>query len=296
MESKILSLDSDAAFEALSKIKVIYTDLDGTLFAPGGRLLVDYSGKPSFATAEAIVKLQQIGIRIVIITGRSRNQGNEIIKILNADCFIGEMGTTKQKDQNRPHEIVYDTGDYEWDSERFATPHDAIEASGAIDALLERYPGKIEPNLPWSLGRDVTVSLRGCIDMEDARTFLKERGFALDILDNGAMTNVKHTLVDCETVNGFHIVPANTSKALGVMRDMAQHGYSPDEVVSIGDGYSDVMMGDYTGSFVLMSNGADRPRNVECAEQLSCNVFKTTRRCCDGWVEFANAILSARQA
>ncbi|MBR2521909.1 MAG: HAD family phosphatase [Coriobacteriales bacterium] len=296
MESKILNLDSEVAKEALSKIEVIYTDLDGTLFAPGGRLLVDYSGKPSFATAKAIVKLQEVGIKIVIITGRSRNQGNEIMKILNADCFIGEMGTTKQENQNRPHEIVYDTGDYEWDSARYATPHDAIEASGAIEALLERYPGKIEPNLPWSLGRDVTVSLRGCIDMDDARAFLKERGFALDILDNGAMTNVKHNLVDCETVNGFHIVPANTSKALGISRDMTQHGYSPNEVVAIGDGFSDVMMGDFTGSFVLMANGADRQRNIDRAELLPCNVFKTSGRCCDGWVEFANAILDAKNA
>ena len=54
-----LLADIPAALDALSRVEVLYTDLDGTLLGPGGSLLVDGDGAPSAATAEAIVAAQR---------------------------------------------------------------------------------------------------------------------------------------------------------------------------------------------------------------------------------------------
>ena len=94
--SFMIPIGSDEARHTLAGITTIYTDLDGTLLAPGGKLTTNFAGEPSTAIVEALVAVKRAGIRLVVVTGRSRIQGNEFIRMLDADAFIGEMGTTLQ--------------------------------------------------------------------------------------------------------------------------------------------------------------------------------------------------------
>ena len=290
-------IDSDAAREALAGVTTIYTDLDGTLLAPGGKLTTNFAGEPSTEIVEALVAVKRAGIRLVVVTGRSRIQGNEFIRMLDADAFIGEMGTTKQLRDTDPLNIEYDTGTFEYDHERYATPHEAIEATGAVEALIARFPGRVERNFPRGLYRDVTHAMRGYVDVDEVNEFFRSEGFELAFEDNGMFFTTKGLELDpdlCPEVHGYHIVPANTSKALAVKRDMERHGLRRRDTVSIGDGYGDVEMGNYTGSFVMMRNGLRNERNIRGAAELPCPVLLTESKCCDGWVEFARALLASR--
>ncbi len=295
MRSQLPGLDSDEALEVLSHIETIYTDLDGTLLAPGGKLLCDYDGRPSFAVAEALVRLRNAGMRIVVVTGRSRLQGNEFIRILDVDEFIGEMGTTIEQRNSYGIGISYDTGSFEWDRERYTTPHEAIAASGAIEALLERYAGALEYNHPRCLNRDVTHAMRGNVDVEDVRRFLMEGGWELSLEDNGMLFRVRNTtLKDLGEIHGYHVVPANTSKAIAIRKDMEREGIDPSTAVAIGDSTGDIEMGHSAGALVVMANCIEGPNNIEKIAEISSPTFKTRRRCCDGWVEFAQTLMRAK--
>lgn len=291
------TLDTTEALETLSDIRVVYTDLDGTLLAPGGRLLCDYYGNPSTAVCEALVALKRVGVQIVVVTGRSRLQGNEFIRILDADEFIGEMGTTIQQRGASELDVNYDTGTFEWDRDSYRTPYEAIAKSGAIEALLERYAGELEYNYPRCLNRDVTHAMRGNIDVDEAGRFLIDNGWNLSFEDNGMLFRVRDTtLRDTSEVHGYHVVPAQTSKAIAVRKDMERRGIEPKECVAVGDGAGDIDMGHYTGSLVVMANGLPSPRSERKLAQVESPSFITRGLCCDGWVEMANVILEAKGA
>ena len=290
----IPALDSQEAMDTLKDVTTIYTDLDGTLLAPLGKLLTDFDGNPSWECAKAIVQLRQAGVEIVIVTGRSRLQGNELIRIFDALAFIGEMGCVKQERGASMLDVQYDTGSFEFDAEKYATPYDAIEGSGAPQALYEHFAGKLEPNHPRCLNRDVTHAVRGYVDVDEVIEFLQSNGWQLSFEDNGMLFSTSSTLPDCPEVHGYHIVPANTSKGIAVSKDMQQRGLTKQQAVAIGDGFGDIEMGEFTGSFVMMLNGLRQQRNRNGLTNLQCNKFVTSSFCCDGWVEFANAILRAR--
>ncbi|MGI6221285.1 MAG: HAD family hydrolase [Coriobacteriales bacterium] len=289
--SFLKAIDTAEAREALSGVTTIYTDLDGTLFSPGGKLLAAPDGTPSFATAEAIVALRNAGFQIVIVTGRNRFQCNEFVRLLDVDAAIGEMGCTYQARGAGELDYEYDTGTFEWDPERFRTPYEAIAASGAVDALLEEFAGRIEYNYPRCLNRDVTHAMRGLVDVEAVRSFFAREGYELSFEDNGALYALSPTLPECDVIHGYHIVPANTSKALAVRKDMARRGVDPAQAVAIGDGVGDVEVGRYTGAFVMMCNGLRDERSIRELESLSCNRIVTNSRSSEGWLEFANVLL-----
>ncbi|MCL2491871.1 MAG: HAD hydrolase family protein, partial [Coriobacteriia bacterium] len=84
--------DREDLIELVRGVKVVYTDLDGTMLGRGGTLLVDGTGNPSTRTAEAVVALTKAGIPIVPVTGRSDFQLVEIVRMCGLDDFIGESG------------------------------------------------------------------------------------------------------------------------------------------------------------------------------------------------------------
>lgn len=282
--------------KAFSDVTTLYTDLDGTLLAPGGKLLTDSKGSPSARVCEAEAALRRAGVQIVVITGRSRIQCNEFIRLLDAEAIVGEMGCTKQERGTSNLDITYDTGEFEWDREKYETPWYAIKASGAVEALFERYKGRLEYNVPRCLNRDVTHAMRGYIDPDEAAAFLKSQGYNLVFVDNGMIFTPTDTkLVDCPEIRGYHLMPEGASKAKAVRDDMAQRGLSASDCVSVGDGYEDIAMGECTGSFVMMRNGLRHKRNEVYVESLENErKFVTSEICCDGWVELANAILRAK--
>ncbi|MDR1185378.1 MAG: Cof-type HAD-IIB family hydrolase [Coriobacteriales bacterium] len=298
----------------LEHVTHIYTDLDGTLFAPGGKLLANHAGEPSTATASALVALKCAGIEVIIVTGRNGLQGYELLRMLDLRTFIGEVGCLIMEGFGIHAHTTYELGDWEHitlvdglapgELPEGLTPYRLILSDGATDRLLAAFPGKLEPHFPYPNERQVTHAFRGFVDAEQAERLLANERLPLDLIDNGEIHPQAHTLVDCPEIHIYHLVPRKTSKAIAVAKDCARRNLRAEQTLAIGDALGDVEMGQYTGSLVIMGNAlrsetvrqglAKRTADAETAGHQSVTLY-TEGHTADGWVEFAQALLEAKQ-
>jgi hydroxymethylpyrimidine pyrophosphatase-like HAD family hydrolase len=269
------------------------------MLAPGGRILTQNDGTPSTDVADALVRLKLAGIEIILVTGRNRTQGTEILRLLNLDDFIGELGCVVQHGFGPTATVEYNLGDWtdaQYDQSLGITPYELIAQSGVIEKLSAEFKGRLERHNPYGDSREVTQMLRGCIDTQEAASILANTGLPLQLYDNGIIHPKVHNLCDCQEIHIYHLMPPGTGKDVAVAADMAKRGLSREQTVSIGDAIGDVIMGENTGSFVLTRNSSKS--HLEAAAVLDnpsiSSGFQTTGATADGWVEFANALLAAK--
>ena len=60
--------------------------------------------------------------------------------------------------------------------------------------LMTAFPGRIERHVPWDSDRVVTFILRGGVEIEEAQAVLDEIDLPVQIVDNGVIHPVNHTL------------------------------------------------------------------------------------------------------
>jgi HAD superfamily hydrolase (TIGR01484 family) len=277
---------------ALAGATILFTDIDGTMVAPGGILLADASGRPSVRTAAAVVELNRAELPVVITTGRNRMQCAEIARLLGWQVFIAELGCVVQFD--RYEEPLYLTGDWPDDALlENETPWEAIVRVGALDALAEAFPGRIEDHDPWHVDRIATHVLRGHVDVAAAQAALDALPLPIDIIDNGIVRPPRHTLVGVEEVHAYHLVPRGTSKTRAISLVLERLGLDREQALSIGDSATDVEMADATALLVLVANALD-DASVLAAARGPPNVAVPERSRGEGWAELAEAWLAAR--
>jgi len=284
--------DTPAALEALTRVEVLYTDLDGTLLGRGGSLLVGGEGQPSLATARAVMRLNIAALPVVITTGRNRIQTAELARVLGWRGFIAELGCVIVPD--RGADPLYFTGDWpEGSLEPGDTPFAVIERAGALPALMRAFPGRIEPHAPYHLDREATHVLRGCLDVADARNVLRPLSVPVDIIDNGIIHPLSTGLVDLPEMHAYHLIPTGVTKSGAVAHDIARRGLQANQAAAIGDSAADVAMADVTALAVMVANAGDDER-VSAEAAARPNVFATALKRGDGWAEFAEAWLAQR--
>ncbi len=285
-------LDDPFVLERLASASIVFTDVDGTLVAPGGVLLADASGRPSVRTAEAIVELNKAGLTAVITTGRNMAQCLEITRLVGWSSFIAELGCVVKLD--RWSEPIHLTGG--WPEDALLpeeTPWQAIVRVGALDALTRAFPGRIEEHTPWHADRIATHVLRGDVDRAAAQALLDELPLPVDLIDNGIIHPPHHTLVGVEEVHAYHLVPRGTSKTEAIARVLEHRGLAREQAVAIGDSATDVEMADACSLLILVANALDDERVIAAARTRD-NVAVTRSQRGEGWAEFAHAWLAAR--
>ena len=301
------NLNSSAAQAALEHITHIYTDLDGTLLAPGGKLLTNHNGKPSLSLANALVQLKRLGMEIVIVTGRDAASCTEIMRLTNLNQFIAEMGCIVQYGYGANVQKSYRLGawsgaqlDQDFDHETTLTPYEMIANSDTLSKLLSHFKGKLEIHTLKGGHREVTFLMRGSVDTTpggEVEQVLSECEIPLQLLDNGVIHPQNHGLLEVDAVHVYHLMPRGTGKGEAVAADMAEKGLTPKQTLSIGDAEGDISMGVHTGSFVLV-NDHKKPGPNKYAEATVANpeaLFTTSLPTADGWVEFAHALLAAKE-
>jgi 3-deoxy-D-manno-octulosonate 8-phosphate phosphatase KdsC-like HAD superfamily phosphatase len=291
MSTPLLS-ESPAALATLAAVEVTYTDLDGTLLGLGGSLLIDADGGPSTITAQAVTRVNAAGLVAVITTGRNRIQCAEIARLLGWRAFIAELGCVIVPD--RGADPIFNIGD--WPEGTLApaeTPAQRIARAGATSALMQAFPGLLEPHAPYHLNREGTVLLRGLVDLEKARSVLAQLDVPVALVDNGIVHPVATGLAEPPEIHAYHLMPPGVSKTTAIRDDLARRGLTRARAAAIGDAVTDVEMADACALGVVVANALEDAEVREAANTRD-NVYTTTGRRGEGWAEYADAWIGAR--
>jgi phosphoglycolate phosphatase-like HAD superfamily hydrolase len=238
-------------------VRIVYSDLDGTMVGPGGCFFRAESGAVDLEPARALADLLAAGIPLVLVSGRSRAQLIEACGIFGADGYIAELGALLSR-RSREGEGAAELLRGAMPAELDAVPADLVAA------LLAHFNGRLEFHSPWHLGHEVDVMLRGQVDVTEVQQWLAGQGFDwLRLRDNGVLPSTSESLrqsgLQIDALHVYHLVPDGIGKGHAVARDLQRRGIDPADALAIGDSASDLEMAPYVGAFSLVENGARAP-------------------------------------
>ncbi len=209
-----------------------YIDLDGTLLGFGGSILRAGDDTRSDAGIRALEALDAAHIPYVFVSGRSKARLDVIARLLGAHSVLAELGALDAGFPTAPGQTV----------------HQAIAATGIVDALLAREPRlEIHPGAAW--GRIGSHCVRGVASTDTADWVATYSDGTLRFADNGH--------IGPGDTHIYHVLPTPATKALSVARHVTEHGFDPAQCLAIGDSAEDFEMRTCVGAFALVHNGAD---------------------------------------
>lgn len=234
-------------------IRVVYSDLDGTMLGPGGCFFRSPVGDVTLEPATALVELHRAGIALVLVSGRSHESVREAGDIFGADGFIGEIGGIVGHEGGHRIDVMRGTMPAQFEG----TPVQAMRAGGVLELLQRRWPGRLQLHDPWHADHQVDLLLRGDVPVAEADQVLAEHGFGwLRLHDNGVMTpDRRFAGLDVDPIHFYHLLPEGISKAIAVEADLRRRGLSAANAIAIGDSLSDMQMAPYVGRMFLVANG-----------------------------------------
>jgi hydroxymethylpyrimidine pyrophosphatase-like HAD family hydrolase len=268
-------------------LRVLYTDLDGTLLGPGGSLFASAGGAVTARAATALVRLHEANVQLVLVSGRTQAQTREVARVVGAQSYIAETGAliVDRGEMRGPETVARNFGSFTGQG----SPFDEMARSGAGAFLMERNPGSLEPHTPWSSEpREATMLFRGLLDLEASRAALSGAKYDwLDIVDNGVIPRAFPGL-DVPEVRAYHLVPNGVSKASGVRAHLAASSAAATDAAAVGDSLGDLELAGEVGKMFVVANGRAGVGNA--ADQLN-NVSFTDSPNGDGFAEAVEILL-----
>jgi hydroxymethylpyrimidine pyrophosphatase-like HAD family hydrolase len=159
--------------------------------------------------------------------------------------------------------------------------------------LFEHFKGRLEWHAPWHTGRELSLLMRGRVDVAEANELIKREGHDdLRFLDNGAIHRKMETVDG--TVHAYHLVPGGASKAKGVAFHLRARGYAPEDCIAIGDSIEDLESAEAVGRFFCVANGPERDEALREALARFGNVTVTEGAMGDGFYEAVISTLATR--
>lgn len=275
--------------ESLNEVRVVYTDLDGTMMGPMGNFVLNIRREYTLRPASVLVETLKRGVDVVPVSGRSGRQLRETARVLGMRNYISELGV----------EMVYDLGEKVVMNagalgEGCADIWEAIASSGAADFILSRYAKRIEYHTPWSDFRDCTPLFRGLVDVEEVNRILDEGFPGLVLVDNGVLPRVSPTL-EVHELRAYHLMPKGVSKEMAAAEDMRLRGFERSQAIAIGDSEADLALAGEVGAFFLVRNGLySNPHLIPLVSGLD-NVIVTGGFLNEGWAEAVELAVLGRR-
>ena len=233
-------------------LRCLYTDLDGTLLGRFGNLFGDAEGNFSRSQALMLEACHRAGVEVVIMSGRREETVRSDSRLIGQSSYIYEAGCAMVIDGEK----TYLSG--EWLPGEEGTPAERIVASGIPDLLFERFRPLLEWHTPWHDGRELSLLMRGKVDVEEANELIVAQGEAgaeLRFLDNGA---IGRPMEGVEVTHAYHLVPGGASKGNAVGAHMRARGYAREETIAAGDSLEDLGAAEFVGRFFCVANGPER--------------------------------------
>ncbi len=266
------------------RVKVLYTDVDGTLVGPLGNLLWDSQRTPTLAAAEALVRAAREGLEVVALTGRSQGGMFEFSRVLGLESWICELGAVRVYERGAT--VIHQHGDYPGEGAPGA------EIQRAVELLVAAYPGRLEEHSPWNANREASRLLRGEVPTEEAERHLAEARFDwLTLVDNGVIPRRFEALAALQRVRAYHLLPRGVSKVTGIVADRAYRGLDRAECAMIGDAAADVDCRGEVGRCFLTRNGLDKDPSLAWVLEPESGVEVTKAGHGDGFAEVVHRLL-----
>lgn len=265
--------------ESLEEVRVVYTDLDGTMMGPMGCFFCNLRGEYTLRPAEVLVETLRRGVDVVPVSGRSGKQMLETTRLLGLRNYIGELGI--ERVYNFGEKVVIDTGAIGVRGDELL---DHIMGTGVVDWLLSAYARRIELHTPWSDLRDCTPLFRGFIDLEEMNGLLDLDYPDLVMVDNGVLPSMSLTL-DVPELHAYHLVPKGVSKEKAVADDMRMRGFMRSQAIAVGDSDADLRFAEVVGAFFLVRNGFFLNPHLTSLIPSYHNVVVTEGFLNEGWAE-----------
>lgn len=261
-------------------VRVIYTDIDGTLLGPGGCLFLTPDKEYTLQTAEAIILTHKCNLDVVMVSGRNKNQLLGDARILGFKNYIAELGC--EIVYNLSEKVILNVGNFQITE---GSVFNTIANSKAPEFLLKTFSNRLEYHTPWSVGQECTHLFRGYIDVTKANELLREKSFTdLKIVDNGVI-NQRGSLKEIPEVHAYHLLPRWSDKASGVQKDREIRKLPKNAVIAIGDAPSDVALSSQVGAVFIVKNALGKYSDIGRQILSQENVFLTHDEMRIGWAE-----------
>jgi hypothetical protein len=269
-------------------VSAVYTDLDGTLLGKFGALFADAEGHFSMRPARALEACHRAGVEVVIMSGRRESTVASDARLLGQRSYIYEAGCGVVIDGER----TYLTGD--WVPDEAGTPAEKLVEAGIPDLLFENFDGRLEWHFPWHTGRELSLLMRGKVDVDEANEVIASAGHQdLRFLDNGAIGRRMEGVEG--HIHAYHLVPGGASKAKAVAFHIRARGYAPEDCIAVGDSIEDLEAANAVGRFFVVANGPERDAALRQALAAFPNATVTEGAMGDGFYEAVVSTLAERR-
>ncbi len=269
-------------------LRCVYTDLDGTLLGPRGSVFRDPEGNFTLRQARALEACHRAGVEVVLMSGRRESTVASDARLLGQTSYIYEAGCGVMIDGER----TLLTGS--WQVKDGRNPAEQLIDAGIADLLFERYAGRLEWHHPWHTGRELSLLMRGKVDVAEVNELLRAEGHDdLRFLDNGAIGRRMEGIEG--PTHAYHLVPGGASKAKAVGFHLRARGYEPEACIGVGDSIEDLEAAAAVGRFFVVANGPRRDEALREALARFPNASVTEGAMGEGFYEAVVSTLAERR-
>ncbi len=273
--------------ENLKDLKVIYTDLDGTLLNGSGCLIKDYNNDYYFDALKLLIRLESKGLDVVLISGRNRFQLKSSAQVMGLKNYIAELGA----------ELVYNLGEkvyttFDDSGAVYKTGDGGSDLIKIIKLLKRSFPGKIESRIEWSRYRNYNALFFGEIDLDKANSLLARNGYGgLVLVNNGFSSSLVKVDLNVEKLNIYILIPAGVDKSRGIKLDKKIRKFGADNCIALGDSIEDLKMAGEVKYCFLMRNALDGKEDISGELNKYDNVYVADGIMNRGWAEVVGFLL-----
>jgi Cof subfamily protein (haloacid dehalogenase superfamily) len=262
----------------MSNIRLLALDLDGTL--------IDSQGNISEENRRAIIAAEETGVLVTIATGRRFRDARPVaIEVgLNAAVLTHNGALTKNAEtlETFESELILTETSIEIISLGKAYGGDAlvsVDPHGKGTLIYETLHGDNIPlrrYVEWARilhGDDAENAVLQVDDLEGAAidnevihisfsgTCRSMKLLASELEKGlGNSVNLLATIYPHLDFTLLDILPPGSSKAAGLEKLAGRHGFTRDQVMSVGDNFNDLEMLEYAGTAVVMGNADESLR------------------------------------
>jgi len=147
--------------EGISDLKVIYSDLDGTLFNDQGCMIKDARSEYYFEALNLLEKINDKGCDLVLVSGRNKFALRYNAQMIGASNYIAELGSELVYNLGKEVHVTFDNSRNNIDLK-----YEGEDLIKIIDLLKKEFPGKIEGKLEWAMHRSFNALFLGEIDLD----------------------------------------------------------------------------------------------------------------------------------